>query len=181
MRCTSRNRAIKNYQSRLRKRGVTRFVLGLDADRHLIRSLAKRLAHRSARAFNGPACASDFRRAPLHRRSSPPGLDQKTSPLPTSVTLVPRTRGLRFPEVVGTVHDPASSDCRISTSSPTSNPEFQNKETESGGSVGEGCCSQKDHARAWPMEAMSSEPFFHFDSTFFLQKRVLRKDQTMLS
>jgi hypothetical protein len=42
---TSQNRAIKNYRSRLRKRGVARFeVLGLDADRELIRSLAKRLA-----------------------------------------------------------------------------------------------------------------------------------------
>lgn len=41
---TSQNRAIKNYRSRLRKRGVVRFeVLGLDADRELIRSLAKRL------------------------------------------------------------------------------------------------------------------------------------------
>jgi hypothetical protein len=42
---TSQNRAIKNYRSRLRKRGLARFeVLGLDADRKLIRSLAKRLA-----------------------------------------------------------------------------------------------------------------------------------------
>lgn len=42
---TAQKRAIKNYRSRLRKRGVARFeVLGLDADRELIRSLAKRLA-----------------------------------------------------------------------------------------------------------------------------------------
>ena len=42
---TSQNRAIKNYRSRLQKRGLARFeVLGLDADRKLIRSLAKRLA-----------------------------------------------------------------------------------------------------------------------------------------
>jgi hypothetical protein len=42
---TSQNRAIKNYRSRLRKKGIARFeVLGLDADRELIRSLAKRLA-----------------------------------------------------------------------------------------------------------------------------------------
>jgi hypothetical protein len=42
---TSQNRAIKNYRSRLRKKGVARFeVLGLDADRELIRSRAKRLA-----------------------------------------------------------------------------------------------------------------------------------------
>jgi hypothetical protein len=42
---SAQKRAIKNYRSRLRKRGVARFeVLGLDSDRHLIRSLAKRLA-----------------------------------------------------------------------------------------------------------------------------------------
>jgi hypothetical protein len=42
---TSQKRAIKNYRKRLRKRGMARFeVLGLDADRDLIRSLARRLA-----------------------------------------------------------------------------------------------------------------------------------------
>ena len=42
---TAQKRAIKNYRSRLRKRGVARFeVQGLDTDRDLIRSLAKRLA-----------------------------------------------------------------------------------------------------------------------------------------
>jgi hypothetical protein len=42
---TAQKRAIKNYRSRLRTRGVARFeVLGLDTDRELIRSLAKRLA-----------------------------------------------------------------------------------------------------------------------------------------
>jgi hypothetical protein len=41
----AQRRAIKNYRSRLQKRGVARFeVLGLEADRVLIRSLAKRLA-----------------------------------------------------------------------------------------------------------------------------------------
>jgi hypothetical protein len=41
----AQKRAIKNYRSRLRKRGVARFeVLGLRSDRHLIRSLAKLLA-----------------------------------------------------------------------------------------------------------------------------------------
>ena len=41
----SQKRAIKNYRLRLKKRGVARFeVLGLNADRELIRSLAKRLA-----------------------------------------------------------------------------------------------------------------------------------------
>ena len=42
---TSQQRAISNYRKRLRKRGMARFeVLGLGADRELIRSLAKRLA-----------------------------------------------------------------------------------------------------------------------------------------
>src|ERR1700739_1087814 len=41
----AQKRAIKNYRSRLRKRGVARFeVLGLESDRDLIRSLAKKLA-----------------------------------------------------------------------------------------------------------------------------------------
>ena len=42
---TSQRRALQNYRSRLAKRGMARFeVLGLDADRDLIRSLARRLA-----------------------------------------------------------------------------------------------------------------------------------------
>src|ERR1700737_3363623 len=42
---TAQKRALRNYRSRLVKRGMARFeVLGLDADRDLIRSLAKRLA-----------------------------------------------------------------------------------------------------------------------------------------
>jgi hypothetical protein len=42
---TAQKRAIRNYRSRLSKRGMARFeVLGLDADRDLIRSLARRLA-----------------------------------------------------------------------------------------------------------------------------------------
>ncbi|HEV2987808.1 MAG TPA: hypothetical protein VG759_05165 [Candidatus Angelobacter sp.] len=41
----AQKRAIKNYRRRLQKRGVARFeVLGLDADRELIRSLARKLA-----------------------------------------------------------------------------------------------------------------------------------------
>ena len=41
----AQKRAIKNYRRRLQKRGAARFeVLGLNADRELIRSLAKRLA-----------------------------------------------------------------------------------------------------------------------------------------
>jgi hypothetical protein len=41
----SQKRALRNYRSRLGKRGLARFeVLGRDADRELIRSLARRLA-----------------------------------------------------------------------------------------------------------------------------------------
>jgi hypothetical protein len=43
-------RAIRNYRNRLAARGMARFeVLGLDADRELIRALARRLAQ------DGPA------------------------------------------------------------------------------------------------------------------------------
>ncbi len=42
---SSQNRAIQNYRTRLNERGLARFeVLGRDADRDLIRSLARRLA-----------------------------------------------------------------------------------------------------------------------------------------
>lgn len=42
---SSQKRAIQNYRARLSERGLARFeVLGLDADRDLIRSLARRLA-----------------------------------------------------------------------------------------------------------------------------------------
>ena len=45
MSITPQKRALKNYRKRLTKRGMARFeVLGLDADRELIRSLARRLA-----------------------------------------------------------------------------------------------------------------------------------------
>ena len=48
----SQKRAIQNYRSRLGERGLARFeVLGLDGDRDLIRSLARRLAD------NGPDAA----------------------------------------------------------------------------------------------------------------------------
>jgi len=41
----SQKRAVQNYRSRLSERGLSRFeVLGRDADRDLIRSLARRLA-----------------------------------------------------------------------------------------------------------------------------------------
>lgn len=42
---TAQARALKSHRKRLRERGMARFdVLGLDTDRKLIRSLAKRLA-----------------------------------------------------------------------------------------------------------------------------------------
>lgn len=48
----SQTRAIQNYRSRLSDRGLARFeVLGRDADRDLIRMLARRLAE------NGPESA----------------------------------------------------------------------------------------------------------------------------
>jgi hypothetical protein len=48
---SSQKRAIKNYRSRLSERGLARFeVLGLDADRDLIRSLARRLAEEGPEA-----------------------------------------------------------------------------------------------------------------------------------
>lgn len=51
MRASAQRRALKTYRSRLRKRGMARFeVLGLDADRELIRKLAKRLADNDAEA-----------------------------------------------------------------------------------------------------------------------------------
>jgi hypothetical protein len=49
---TSQKRTVRNYRRRLTRRGLARFeVLGLKADRELIRSLAKRLAN------NDPAAA----------------------------------------------------------------------------------------------------------------------------
>jgi hypothetical protein len=47
----SQKRALKNYRNRLNERGMARFeVLGLDADRELIRSLARRLAENNSDA-----------------------------------------------------------------------------------------------------------------------------------
>lgn len=49
---TSQKRAIRNYRSRLGERGLARFeVLGRDADRDLIRSLARRLAEDTPEAL----------------------------------------------------------------------------------------------------------------------------------
>jgi hypothetical protein len=47
----SQRRAVKSYRFRLKKRGLARFeVLGLDSDRDLIRTLARRLAEDDAEA-----------------------------------------------------------------------------------------------------------------------------------
>ena len=47
----AQNRAVHNYRRRLNERGMARFeVIGLDADRELIRSLARRLAEGNAEA-----------------------------------------------------------------------------------------------------------------------------------
>ena len=47
----SQKRALRNYRRRLQARGMARFeVLALDADRALIRSLAKRLAQNDQEA-----------------------------------------------------------------------------------------------------------------------------------
>jgi hypothetical protein len=56
---TAQKRALRNYRSRLVKRGMARFeVLGLDADRDLIRSLAKRLAENDPDAVRIRAAVS---------------------------------------------------------------------------------------------------------------------------
>jgi hypothetical protein len=56
---SAQKRALRNYRSRLTKRGMARFeVLGLDADRDLIRSLAKRLAEDDSDAVRIRAAVS---------------------------------------------------------------------------------------------------------------------------
>jgi len=48
---TSQQRALKNYRDRLNQRGMARFeVLGLDADRELIRAAARHLAENTPNA-----------------------------------------------------------------------------------------------------------------------------------
>jgi hypothetical protein len=55
----AQKRALRNYRSRLVKRGMARFeVMGLDADRDLIRSLAKRLAENDPEAIRIRAAVS---------------------------------------------------------------------------------------------------------------------------
>jgi hypothetical protein len=56
---SAQKRALWNYRTRLVKRGLTRFeVLGLDTDRDLIRSLAKRLSEGGADAVRIRAAVS---------------------------------------------------------------------------------------------------------------------------
>ena len=56
---SSQKRALRNYRSRLAERGLARFeVLGLDADRDLIRSLARRLAEEGPEASRLRAAVS---------------------------------------------------------------------------------------------------------------------------
>jgi hypothetical protein len=56
---SSQKRAIQNYRSRLGQRGLARFeVLGRDADRDLIRSLARRLSEDTPEASELRAAVS---------------------------------------------------------------------------------------------------------------------------
>ena len=56
---TAQKRAIRNYRTQPVKRGMARFeVLGLDTDRDLIRSLARRLAKNDADAARIRAAVS---------------------------------------------------------------------------------------------------------------------------
>jgi hypothetical protein len=64
MNSSSQTRALKNYRKRLSERGISRFeVLGLETDRELIRSLARRLAD------NDPAAVQI--RVNVHRSITP--------------------------------------------------------------------------------------------------------------
>lgn len=83
---TSQKRAIENYRTRLRKRGITRFeVIGLGTDRELIRSLAKRLTE------NDPAA----RRIRSEVSQTIAGSPQKKGGL-LAVLRLPRMAGLEL-------------------------------------------------------------------------------------
>jgi hypothetical protein len=57
---SSQKRAIQNYRTRLGERGLARFeVLGREADRELIRSLARRLAEQGPEASRLRAVVSE--------------------------------------------------------------------------------------------------------------------------
>jgi hypothetical protein len=69
-----------------------------------------------AACLDGHTRDNPFRISGTANSLSPDAPDRRgLPPLPTSVPLVPHTRGPRFPVFVGTVDDPASPDCRIST------------------------------------------------------------------
>lgn len=69
---TSQKRAIADYRSRLKKRGMARFeVLGLDSDRELIRSLARRLAQNDP---EGPRIRSEIRRTVAEKPAKKGGI-----------------------------------------------------------------------------------------------------------
>jgi hypothetical protein len=58
---SSQRRAIDNYRNRLTERGLARFeVLGRDADRELVRSIARRLAEGGPEASALRATVSQF-------------------------------------------------------------------------------------------------------------------------
>jgi len=68
METTSQTRALKNYRKRLNQRGMARFeVLGLSADRELIRSLARRLAENSPEAAEIRASVRHISAEPVRR------------------------------------------------------------------------------------------------------------------
>ena len=68
---TSQKHAIKNYRDRLAKRGMARFeVLALEADRDLIRSLAKRLADDGPDAAGFGRWSAEHRRRPSRQRAA---------------------------------------------------------------------------------------------------------------
>jgi hypothetical protein len=61
----SQNRAVRNYRARLGKRGLARFeVLGRDADRELVRSIAKRLAEDTPEATRLRAAVTEVKTDP---------------------------------------------------------------------------------------------------------------------
>jgi hypothetical protein len=68
METTSQSRALKNYRKRLNQRGMARFeVLGLSADRELIRSLARRLAENNSEAAKIRASIRQVSADPLRK------------------------------------------------------------------------------------------------------------------
>ena len=64
----AQRRELRHYRSRLAKRGLPRFEVGLDADRDLIRSLARRLAEDGPNSTRiGAAIGRTISRDPLKK------------------------------------------------------------------------------------------------------------------